>query len=151
MRYKLSLFPGDITDDVPISFDMYGESEQTSGSLDQSGSSAVIPSSESGQALEVVELSNGEVIWSVVDAMRGSDLGLDEDEISSIYAGRQSVESDYSGKSPDVQDDVQIFFREHKRMASKGSTSSTLSKKKIFAATATRPETKVRNLALTRA
>lgn len=116
---------------------MYGDDDQSAPP------SAGLPPSDSAQALEVVELSNGQVIWSVVDAMR-NDLGLDEEVASSAYQSRMSTTSDYSLRSPDEpRDNLQVFFREHKRIGSKGSTSSAMSRRKIFAANGNRPETKV--------
>lgn len=90
-----------------------------------------------GPALEVVELSNGEVVWSVVDAMR-SDL-IHDDDSSSIYQPRVSTSSDASYPS---REGVQVLFKEHRRMGSKGSGSSVISSR--LNAASNRPETKVR-------
>lgn len=90
-----------------------------------------------GPALEVVELSNGEVVWSVVDAMR-SDI-MQDDDGSSIYQPRVSTSSDASYPS---REGVQVLFKEHKRMGSKGSASSAMSARRN--APSNRPETKVR-------
>ena len=101
------------------------------------------PMTEPGQALEVVELSNGEVIWNIVDAMR-SDFGIDDDAASISH---MSTTSEYSRResedAPRSKDNLQIFFKEHRRVDSKASISSTTSRHKVLAANANRPETKV--------
>ncbi|KAG8903814.1 hypothetical protein FRB99_002705 [Tulasnella sp. 403] len=123
-------------------FEMYSEGEAPSVAEPSGPPSPGMPSGEQGQVLEVVELSNGEVIWSVVDAMR-SDLALD-DEVASLYQSRLSMTSDWSGKSrEDGKDNVQVLFREHRRMGSKGSVASSLSRHKVLAANGKRPETKI--------
>lgn len=92
-----------------------------------------------GQALEVIELSNGEVVWSVVDAMR-SDVTQDDDG-SSLYQSRQSIGSDTSYVP---RDGVQVLFKEHRRMGSKGSATSAISSISARRKPSTgRPETKV--------
>lgn len=88
-----------------------------------------------GQALEVIELSNGEVVWSVVDAMR-NDIMADDDG-SSIYQPRLSTTSDASLVP---REGIQVLFKEHRRMGSKGSATSAMSRRK---ANPNRPETKV--------
>jgi len=86
---------------------------------------------ESGAGVEVIQLANGETIWSIVN-------GLRDDEEESVYNGRQSFTSEYSGEGG-----VQVFFKEqghgHGRSGSKGSMSSFASRKK----SGKRPETKV--------
>ncbi|KAF7440367.1 hypothetical protein PC9H_000711 [Pleurotus ostreatus] len=87
---------------------------------------------EAGTALEVIELANGETIWSIVN-------GLRDDDVESVYAHRASFASEYSSR--ENGDGVQVFFKEHNRTGSKGSASSFLSRKKSQAKH--RPETKV--------
>ncbi|KAJ7172629.1 hypothetical protein C8R46DRAFT_1086659 [Mycena filopes] len=90
------------------------------------------PLSESGPAVEVIELANGETIWSIVNGLRDEDDDLDG------YANRASFASDYSVREG-AGDGVQVFFKEHGR---KGSGSSFLPRKKTIT-TKSRPETKV--------
>ncbi|KAI0373308.1 hypothetical protein BV20DRAFT_804940 [Pilatotrama ljubarskyi] len=90
---------------------------------------------ESGPALEVIEMANGETIWSIVN-------GLRDDDGESYYGDRASFYSEYSVK--DTNENVKLFFKEHERKSSKGSTSSFLSRKKPPQPKGTaRPETKV--------
>ncbi|KAI0350253.1 hypothetical protein OH77DRAFT_1525055 [Trametes cingulata] len=90
---------------------------------------------EAGPALEVIELANGETIWSIVN-------GLRDDDGESYYGDRASFYSEYSVK--DTNENVKLFFKEHERKSSKGSTSSFLSRKKPQQPKGTaRPETKV--------
>ncbi|KAJ7083828.1 hypothetical protein C8R43DRAFT_1052001 [Mycena crocata] len=89
------------------------------------------PISESGPAVEVIELANGETIWSIVNGLR------DEDDDTDGYANRASFASEYSVR--EGGDGVQVFFKEHGR---KGSSSSFLPRKKIVPGKS-RPETKV--------
>ncbi|KAI0637385.1 hypothetical protein C8Q77DRAFT_1049585 [Trametes polyzona] len=90
---------------------------------------------ESGPALEVIEMANGETIWSIVN-------GLRDDDGESYYGDRASFYSEYSVK--DTTENVKLFFKEHERKSSKGSTSSFLSRKKPQQPKGTaRPETKV--------
>ncbi|RPD59152.1 hypothetical protein L226DRAFT_536163 [Lentinus tigrinus ALCF2SS1-7] len=90
---------------------------------------------EAGQALEVIEMANGETIWSIVN-------GLRDDDGESFYGDRASFYSEYS-----VKDDsnVKLFFKEHERKSSKGSVNSFLSRKKSQQQPkgSARPETKV--------
>lgn len=89
------------------------------------------PISESGPAVEVIELANGETIWSIVNGLR------DEDDDADAYANRASFASEYSIR--EGGDGVQVFFKEHGR---KGSSSSFLPRKKPVPGNS-RPETKV--------
>ncbi|KAL6307923.1 hypothetical protein BKA93DRAFT_766564 [Sparassis latifolia] len=89
---------------------------------------------ESRPALEVVELANGETIWSIVN-------GLRDDDGESYYGDRTSFVSDYSTKDSN-SDPVKLFFKEHERKSSKGSNASFLSRKK-HPKGSSRPETKV--------
>ncbi|TBU46979.1 hypothetical protein BD309DRAFT_952854 [Dichomitus squalens] len=92
---------------------------------------------ESAPALEVIELANGETIWSIVN-------GLRDDDGESFYGDRASFYSEYSVKD---NDNVKLLFKEHERKNSKGSVNSFLSRKKSVqqqqAKGTTRPETKV--------
>lgn len=116
-------------------YDMYsGDSRGTNtANADAAGSSSqadeILP--ESGPALEVIEYANGETIWSIVN-------GLRDDDTESFFDNRASFASDYSGEG------VKVFFKEHGRKSSKGSSTSFLSRRKQPAASAAqRPETKV--------
>ncbi|KZT28525.1 hypothetical protein NEOLEDRAFT_1145744 [Neolentinus lepideus HHB14362 ss-1] len=84
-------------------------------------------------AIEVVEMANGETIWSIVN-------GLRDDDGESIYASRASFLSEYS-LHDSSQDGMQVFFKEHGRKSSKSSSTSYLSKKTPLGQN--RPETKV--------
>ncbi|KIP07966.1 hypothetical protein PHLGIDRAFT_35191 [Phlebiopsis gigantea 11061_1 CR5-6] len=87
---------------------------------------------EAGQALEVIELANGETIWSIVN-------GLRDDDTDSFFDNRQSFASEYSGEG------VKVSFKEHGRKSSKSSNASFLSRKKVQQpiSASQRPETKV--------
>lgn len=114
-------------------YDMYsGENKHASTLVDDSGRERGHDSTatQEGTAVEVVEMANGETIWSIVN-------GLREDDVESFNASRTS--------SPDCarenRDDVQIFVKEHARSTSKGSSSS-FSLKKAYQGK-NRPETKI--------
>ncbi|KAI0086622.1 hypothetical protein BDY19DRAFT_995640 [Irpex rosettiformis] len=85
---------------------------------------------EAGAAVEVIELANGETIWSIVN-------GLRDDDAESFYDNRTSFTSEYSAEG------VRVFFKEHARKSSKSSTTSLLSRKKQQGSASQRPETKV--------
>lgn len=87
---------------------------------------------EPGAAVEVLELANGETIWSIVN-------GLRDDDEESFYGNRASFVSEYSLRD---NEGVQVFFKEHGRKGSKDSQASFLSRKKPTQG-AKRPETKV--------
>jgi len=89
---------------------------------------------DSGPALEVVQLANGETIWSIVNGLRDAD-----DE--SVYTGRNSFASEYSVREPG-SDGGSILVREHGRSGSKSSSLSFASRKKAQQGKV-RPETKV--------
>jgi len=91
---------------------------------------AVETPSESGPALEVIELANGETIWSIVN-------GLRDDDTESLYASRTSFASEYSVREG-TDEGVQVFFKEHAR---KNSGNSFPRKKPLPGMS--RPETKV--------
>ncbi|KAA1471322.1 hypothetical protein DENSPDRAFT_837290 [Dentipellis sp. KUC8613] len=87
-------------------------------------------------AVEVLELANGETIWSIVN-------GLRDDDAESFYGNRASFLSEYSFKEGSAEG-VQVFFKEHGRKASKESNNSYISRRKTFQSQgAKRPETKV--------
>jgi len=82
-------------------------------------------------AVEVVELANGETIWSIVN-------GLRDDDVESFFGGdRTSFASEYSTR----EEGVKISFKEHGRKSSKSSNNSLLGRKKSQGVN--RPETKV--------
>ncbi|TFK88789.1 hypothetical protein K466DRAFT_520221 [Polyporus arcularius HHB13444] len=118
-------------------YDMYsGDNRGPPLSADSPGGASphdAVP--EAGQALEVIELANGETIWSIVN-------GLRDDDGESFYGDRASFYSEYS-----VKDDsnVKLLFKEHERKSSKGSVNSFLSRKKSLQQSkgSARPETKV--------
>lgn len=130
---------GGVTTEKPNSayeslYDMYsGENKHASTPVDELGRERGHDgtATQEGTAVEVVEMANGETVWSIVN-------GLREDDVDSFYASRAS--------SPDCsrenRDDMQIFVREHTRSASKGSSSSFVSLKKAYQSK-NRPETKV--------
>ncbi|KAK0240316.1 hypothetical protein EDD85DRAFT_950149 [Armillaria nabsnona] len=85
------------------------------------------PSETTGPSIEVIELANGETIWSIVN-------GLRDDDSESLYASRTSLASEY-----DVHDeDMQVYVREHLRK----SVASNYSPQKPQGKSS-RPETKV--------
>jgi len=86
-----------------------------------------------GAAVEVLELANGETIWSIVN-------GLRDDDDESVYGNRASFVSEYSVRD---NEGVQVFFKEHGRKGSKDSQASFLSRKKPTTQGSKRPETKV--------
>ncbi|THH32978.1 hypothetical protein EUX98_g1207 [Antrodiella citrinella] len=82
-------------------------------------------------AVEVVELANGDTIWSIVN-------GLRDDDVESYFGGeRASFASEYSARD----EGVKISFKEHGRKSSKSSNNSLLGRKKPQGVN--RPETKV--------
>lgn len=117
-------------------YDMYaGESKNLNTSAD--GAVGIGSSHEEGHpdgaALELIEMANGETIWSIVN-------GLRDDDLESVYASRTSLASEYSLR--DNTEGLQVFVKEHGRSTSKGSGSSFLSRKKS-SQSKNRPETKV--------
>ncbi|KAJ7694217.1 hypothetical protein B0H17DRAFT_1168683 [Mycena rosella] len=111
-------------------YDMYSGEKATGSPAVEPPQNA--PVSESGPAVEVIELANGETIWSIVNGLR------DEDDDGDGYANRASFASEYSVREG-AGDGVQVFFKEHGR---KGSSSSFLPRKKVVTGKS-RPETKV--------
>ncbi|KAI0948569.1 hypothetical protein AcW1_005414 [Taiwanofungus camphoratus] len=97
---------------------------------------------ESGPALEVIEMANGETIWSIVN-------GLRDDDGESFYGDRTSFVSEYSTKESN-SDGLKLFFKGHERKSSKGSTTSfSLRKRQQHSKGTNRPETKARDIFLT--
>ncbi|EJU05348.1 hypothetical protein DACRYDRAFT_103837 [Dacryopinax primogenitus] len=87
--------------------------------------------------IELLELSNGQVIWSVVDGLRaGIADENDEDDKSSFT-------SDFSTGSPSRDETVQLFVRGHKRNESSKGSEAALPKKAAIQFGRARPETKV--------
>ncbi|KAH7910643.1 hypothetical protein BJ138DRAFT_1173017 [Hygrophoropsis aurantiaca] len=113
-------------------YDMYaGESKHTSAAPDETLPNVSSPAE--GAALEVIEMANGETIWSIVN-------GLRDDDIDSVYINRASFASEYSTR--ENGEGLQVFVKDHGRSSSKGSNSSFLSRKKSSQGK-NRPETKV--------
>ncbi|CAE6515567.1 unnamed protein product [Rhizoctonia solani] len=83
-----------------------------------------------GSAVEVLELSDGQIVWSVVDGLRSVDDDFEGDDLFP----RISRTSEFS-----AHETHQLRFREHQRSASKTSTASKVSND----ATPKRPETRV--------
>ncbi|KAK0210577.1 hypothetical protein DFS33DRAFT_1483647 [Desarmillaria ectypa] len=107
-------------------YDMYASDNkpnaQSSAPNERAG-----PSEATGPSIEVIELANGETIWSIVR-------GLRDDDSESLYASRTSLASEY-----DVHDeDMQVYVREHPRK----SVASNYSPQKPQGKSS-RPETKV--------
>jgi len=121
-------------------FDMYaGESRSPSATPNEPENSQshgdLVLAPESGAGVELIQLANGETIWSIVNGLR------DEDE-ESVYTGRASFTSEYSTREASGDSGLQIFVKEHYRAGSKGSNSSFVSRKKTNQGKQ-RPETKI--------
>lgn len=107
-------------------YDMYGEEGKPNVAA------PVADGAPGGRAIEVIELANGDTIWSIVN-------GLRDDDVDSYYGGgRNSFASDYSAR--DGNANYQVLVKEHNRAGSQGSTASSVVTPKK---TALRPETKV--------
>ncbi|KAG9104934.1 hypothetical protein FRC06_005001 [Ceratobasidium sp. 370] len=99
-------------------YDMYTEN------LGQPDSEAVqSDSAPTGSAVEVLELSDGQIIWSVVDGLRAAGDDDEADDTPSPFPFRMSRNSEYS-----MRETHEVRFKEHQRTASKGSTLSSTSK-----------------------
>jgi len=109
-----------------------------------------------GPALQLIEYSNGQVVWSVVDGLRAGvedewDIDdLADDSFSERDPRRTSGMSEVSStrgmpSRGNGSDDMQLLFKEHKRIASKDSDSSYVSRRKVLPPSrlVSRPETKV--------
>lgn len=105
--------------------------------MDNSGMDLNDGSNIRGLGIEVVELANGEVIWSVLDTLRGTHTPLDveEDDSSLYFRDRLSVISHYT----EPTEELQMTFKQALLSSSRGAAHPSSSK----AADATRPETKV--------
>jgi len=124
---------------------MYDESEIR----DQEPSLSTRPSisrdsaAPAGPALQLLELANGQTIWSIVSDLRD----MPGDDMVSL--DRQSFASEFSRPaSPSYDDTMQLRFKEHQRQTSKSSANSFLSSAPKNPtpqprSTAPRPETKV--------
>ncbi|KAG6327820.1 hypothetical protein ID866_11269 [Astraeus odoratus] len=115
-------------------YDMYsGENKHSNSAVDDLGREHGPDgtATQEGTAVEVVEMANGETVWSVVN-------GLREDDVDSFYASRASSPDD----SREDREGMQIFVKEHGRSASKSSSSSFLPLKKAYQGK-NRPDTKV--------
>lgn len=101
--------------------------------MDNSGTDLNDGNNMRGVGIEVVELANGEVVWSVLDSLRGTHAPLDvEDDESSLYfRDRMSVISHYT----EPTEELQMTFKQAPRGAAHPSSSK--------AADVFRPETKV--------
>ncbi|KNZ75470.1 hypothetical protein J132_02803, partial [Termitomyces sp. J132] len=121
-------------------YDMYaGETRSPNVAPNESGPSRPsldesAPTSDSGAAVELIHLANGETIWNIVNGLR------EEDDDESVYTRRTSFASEYGARGANG-DGLQVFVKEHGRSGSKGSTSSFLSRKRSQGKA--RPETKV--------
>ncbi|KAG6841685.1 hypothetical protein C0991_008323 [Blastosporella zonata] len=140
-------------------YDMYsGETRSPSTLPNEPGpsrpsqdESAVAP--DSGAAVELIHLANGETIWFVMllcylhifsSASRNIVNGLrEEDDDDSVYTRRTSFASEYGPRGATNGDGVQVFVKEHGRSGSRGSTSSFISRKRNQTQGKPRPETKV--------
>lgn len=92
------------------------------------------PILEDGRALQVIELENGEVIWSVLDSLRSP--GDDMDDDSTYFSNRGSFASHYSG----ANDSVQVSIKGLGRSASRAGANNGAPK---GSSDVNRPETKV--------
>ncbi|KAG8748003.1 hypothetical protein FRC10_009755 [Ceratobasidium sp. 414] len=112
-------------------YDMYTEN------LGQPDSEAVqSDAAPTGSAVEVLELSDGQIIWSVVDGLRAAGEDDEADDVSP-FPYRISRNSEYL-----AQETHELRFKEHQRTASKGSTLSSTSKPSK-GLQSNRPETRV--------
>ena len=90
---------------------------------------------EDGRALQVVELENGEVIWSVLDSLRDD---LEDDVRSNYFSNRGSYASHYSG----ADDPLQVSSKGLGRSTSRAGTAPSNGSQKGMLDGNT-PETKV--------
>lgn len=131
---------------------MYGDPAE----LGQNGQAA-LSEADSRPAIEVIEMANGETVWSVpsnfdhvtqslLKALRSIVNGLREEDEDEYADHRASFGSDYSSVTGDANqstEGVQVFIKEHRRNASKGSQQSHSTRKGKKVGGANRPETKV--------
>ncbi|KIY66295.1 hypothetical protein CYLTODRAFT_423574 [Cylindrobasidium torrendii FP15055 ss-10] len=102
-------------------YEMYGD-----------GRPVMAHSNESRPALEVIELANGETIWSIVNGLR------DDDDEDSLYDNRVSMASEFD----DEDDSMQVYVKEHHRTGSDTSQQQQLRNQRK-SMRRTRAETKV--------
>ncbi|KAF8528222.1 hypothetical protein BU17DRAFT_38701 [Hysterangium stoloniferum] len=118
-----------------------GSATAQNGSLEDpssapTGAAAVSEEPGHGPAIEVVQLSNGDVIWTVLDSLRQDD----EEDSQSFF--RRSM----SSRGLDGNDEMEIRVKGHGRYDSKGSNVSQGShtvRRRLPGPNAPRPETKV--------
>ncbi|KIL68589.1 hypothetical protein M378DRAFT_176734 [Amanita muscaria Koide BX008] len=116
-------------------YEMYGEElASATGKEFSTSSKPFLNSNPDAPALELIELANGETIWSIVNGLR------DEDN-ESAYAGRTSFGSEFSTREGN-SDGLQVHVKDHRKTGSKGSNSSFASRRRIVQGK-NRPETKV--------
>ncbi|KAF8352307.1 hypothetical protein F5887DRAFT_23796 [Amanita rubescens] len=116
-------------------YEMYSEDNQIAISAgNEPSSKGQSNANTDAPAIELIELSNGETIWSIVNGLR------DEDE-ESVYASRTSFTSEFSARDGN-SDGMQVYVKEHRRNASNGSGTSFTSRRRLLHGKA-RPETKV--------
>ncbi|KAF8626244.1 hypothetical protein AX15_004923 [Amanita polypyramis BW_CC] len=115
-------------------YEMYSEDNHV---MTASGNDSLAPPGQMNPdipAIELIELANGETIWTIVNGLR------DRDE-ESMYASRTSFTSELSARDGN-SDNVHVYVKDHKRNGSKGSASSITSRRRLLHGK-TRPETKV--------
>ncbi|PFH52425.1 hypothetical protein AMATHDRAFT_84522 [Amanita thiersii Skay4041] len=120
-------------------YEMYSEDNRFGAYAGHDGQSQAQSSRDTNAntdapALELIELSNGQTIWSIVNGLRS-----DDDE--SFYAGRTSFGSEYSTRESNT-DGGHLYVKEHRKTGSKGSASSFASRQRVLQGKM-RPETKV--------
>ncbi|GJJ11942.1 hypothetical protein Clacol_006180 [Clathrus columnatus] len=124
--------------------DGYGENVDGASAIPITSTTQLEDHPGHGPALEVLELSNGQMVWSVLSSLRSED----EDDQSFF---RRSMAS---SRGHDGNDDMEIRVKEHKRWDSKNSNISqgpynnnnnnnTNSRRRAPAPSGPRPETKV--------
>lgn len=94
--------------------------------------------SEARPAIEVIELENGETVWSIVNGLRE-----DEDEYYLDNRASFTSEYDFADSRAPSSENVRLFIKEHGRNASKGSTASFVSRRSKRQPEVERPQTKV--------
>jgi len=90
-----------------------------------------------GPAVEVLQLSNGEVIWSVLDSLRAVE---GDDDSQSLFRRSMTSSRGHDGE------EVEVRVKEHQRWdsnVSQGSLKSNPRWRQPANSTAARPETKV--------
>jgi len=90
---------------------------------------------QGGVGIEVVEMANGEVVWSVLDTLRGTHSPIEDEDSSLYFRDRLSVLSQYT----EPTEEFQMTFRPAHRSPSRGAAHQPNTK----GADPFRPETKV--------